>query len=189
MSACAACRWPALPVERASVSEDLRERRGQQVAIRPLRPGDLDLVGALQEASIRALGASTYSPAQLEAWARFGWQDRHTLVHEGGTFFVAEQSDRIVGVGGWSSDSLAAELAWLRYVFVHPDHAGQGVGRQLVETIEASARRQGKCTFRVWSSLNATGFYGALGYRRLREGRWPVTGKIELGYVLLIKGS
>jgi putative acetyltransferase len=159
------------------------------VVIRPLRPADLDAVGALQEASILALGAATYSPEQLEAWARFGWQDRYKLVHDGSLFFVAERAERIVGVGGWSSDSLAAELAWVRYLFVHPDCAGQGIGRQLIDAIEASARGQGKCTFRVWSSLNAEGFYAAQGYRCLRQGLWPVSSKIELAYVLLAKGT
>lgn len=166
-----------------------RAANPDQVAIRPLQPADLDAVGALQEASIQALGADTYDQAQRDAWVRFGWQDRHKLVQAGGTFFVAEHGGRIIGVGGWSTDSLAAELAWVRYLFVHPDWAGQGIGRRLMATIEASARGQGKCTFRVWSSLNATGFYEAQGFRRLRRGRWPVTSQIELDYMLLAKGT
>jgi putative acetyltransferase len=157
------------------------------VAIRPLLGADLDTIGALQQASILALGARSYSRAQLDAWARFGWHYRHKLLEDDGAFFVAERPDRLVGVGGWSPDSLAAELAWLRYLFVHPDAAGSGVGRRLVETIEASARRHGKAGFRVWSSLNAAGFYAALGYRRVRRGRWPVTGAIEIDYLLFAK--
>jgi putative acetyltransferase len=158
-------------------------------AIRPLRQADLDTIGALQEASILALGASTYSRAQLDAWARFGWHYRRRLLEDDGAFFVAERPDRLVGVGGWSPDSQAPELAWLRYLFVHPDSARKGVGRQLVEAVEADARRHGKAGFRVWSSLNATGFYKAVGYRRVRQGRWPVTGAIEIDYVLLAKDA
>ena len=94
-----------------------------------------------------------------------------------------------MGIGGWSPDSQEPELAWLRYLFVHPDSAGQGIGRQLVEEVEADARGHGKAGFRVWSSLNATGFYAALGYRRLRQGRWPVTSAIEIDYVLLAKDA
>jgi putative acetyltransferase len=161
----------------------------QRAAIRPLRRADLDIIGALQEASILALGASTYSRAQLDAWARFGWHYRRRLLEDDGAFFVAERPDRLVGVGGWSPDGQARELAWLRYLFVHPDSARQGIGRQLVEQVEASARGRGKAGFRVWSSLNATGFYTALGYRRIRQGRWPVTGAIEIDYVLLAKGA
>jgi putative acetyltransferase len=161
----------------------------QRAAIRPLRRADLDTIGALQEASILALGAATYSRPQLDAWARFGWHYRRRLLEDDGAFFVAERPDRLVGVGGWSPDSQAQEIAWLRYLFVHPDSAGRGIGRQLVEAVEADARDHGKAGFRVWSSLNAAGFYTALGYGRVRQGRWPVTGAIEIDYVLLAKDA
>ena len=179
-----------MPVERAlapGAGPDRGDGSGRSVAIRPLGAADLDTIGALQEASIVALGAAVYSRAQLDAWARFGWHYRRKLLEDDGAFFVAEQPDRLVGVGGWSPDSQAQELAWLRYLFVHPESAGQGIGRQLVATIEADARGRGKACFRVWSSLNAAGFYRALGYRRVRQGRWPVTGAIEIDYLLLAK--
>jgi putative acetyltransferase len=150
---------------------------------------DLDTVAEIQEASILTLGTPTYSRAQVEAWARLGWQYRHQLLRDDGAFFVAERPDRLVGVGGWSPDGMVAEIAWLRYLFVHPDSARQGVGRQLVGVIEADARGRGKSTFRVWSSLNAVGFYTALGYRRVRRGRWPVTRDVEIGYLLLAKDA
>lgn len=180
-----------MPVERALDPDGGPYRRDGPgtVAIRPLGAADLDTIGALQEASIVALGAAVYSRAQLDAWARFGWHYRRKLLEDDGAFFVAERPDRLVGVGGWSPDSEAQELAWLRYLFVHPESSGQGIGRQLVETIEADARGRGKIGFRVWSSLNAAGFYRALGYRRVRQGRWPVTGAIEIDYMLLAKGG
>jgi putative acetyltransferase len=154
-----------------------------------VRADDLDTIAEIQEASILTLGAASYSRAQVEAWARFGWHYRHQLLQDAGAFFVAERPDRLVGVGGWSPDSLVAEIAWLRYLFVHPDSAGRGIGRQLVEVIEADARGRDRSTFRVWSSLNAVGFYTALGYRRVRQGRWPVTRDVEIGYLLLAKDA
>jgi len=134
-----------------------------------------------------ALGAGAYGRGALEAWARLGWQYRHQLLRDPGAFFVAASGERVVGVGGWSPDSLGQADAWLRYVFVHPDWAGRGVGRMLAEAAEAAARAEGKSRFQVWSSLNAAGFYEALGYRRVRQGRLPVTGTVEMGYVLMLK--
>jgi putative acetyltransferase len=177
-----------LPADGSAPAAGGERGDGQRAAaIRPLRAGDLDTIGALQEASILALGAATYSRPQLDAWARFGWHYRRRLLEDEGAFFVYERPGRLVGVGGWSPDSQAAELAWLRYLFVHPDSAGKGIGRQLVEAVEADARDRGKTGFRVWSSLNARGFYTALGYRRVRQGRWPVTRTVEIDYVLLAK--
>jgi putative acetyltransferase len=157
------------------------------VRIRPLEAADLDTIGAIQEASILVLGAGTYAPRQLAAWARLGWHFRHQLLRDPGDFMVALRAGRVVGVGGWSPDSLAADLAWLRYLFVHPDYAGLGLGRTLVGAAEAAARARRKSAFQVWSSLNAAGFYAACGYRSLRRGRMPVTGRIEFDYVLLAK--
>jgi GNAT superfamily N-acetyltransferase len=156
------------------------------VAIRPVRAADLDPIAALQEASIMRLGLAAYGEAKARAWARVGYDFKHVLLGDGG-FFVAEQAGRTIGVGGWSPDSLEAGLAWIRYLFVHPDAAGRGIGRRLVEVAEASAQSAGRHRFDVWSSLNAVGFYEALGYRRVRAARWPVAAGTELDYVLMSK--
>ena len=121
------------------------------VAIRPVRAADLDPITALQEASIMRLGIAAYGEAKARAWARVGYEFKHVLLGDGG-FFVAERAGRTIGVGGWSPDSLEAGLAWIRYLFVHPDAAGRGIGRRLVEVAEASARSAGRHRFDVWSS-------------------------------------
>lgn len=144
-------------------------------------------MGALQEAAILALGAGTYGPEQLEAWARFGWHYRHQLLRDPGGFWVAERNGQVVGVGGWSPDSLDPGLGWLRYLFVHPDWGRLGIGRKLVAAAESAARTRGKRCFHVWSSLIAASFYEGRGYRRVRRGHWPLTGMIEIAYVLLAK--
>lgn len=160
---------------------------GQETLIvRPLAEADLDAIAALQEASIMAFGLQAYGRRKAEAWARIGYQVRHDLLAQG-TFFVAERDARLLGVGGWSPDSLDHRVAWLRYLFVHPDAIGQGVGRRLVEAAEASARAAGRGQLRVWSSLNAVGFYRALGYRSIRRAAMPLAAEIDIDYVLMAR--
>jgi GNAT superfamily N-acetyltransferase len=156
------------------------------LAIRPVTPADVDPLAALQEASIMRHGVAAYGQARARAWARVGHEFKHVLL-EDGQFFVAEQAGERLGVGGWSPDSLEAGLAWIRYLFVHPDYVRRGIGRRLVEAAEAAAASAGRPRFDVWSSLNAVRFYEALGYRRLRTARWPVRASIELDYVLMGK--
>jgi GNAT superfamily N-acetyltransferase len=156
------------------------------VTIRPVAPADLDPIAALQEASIMHFGVPVYGAAKARAWARLGHQFKHVLLGEGG-YFVAERAGRRIGVGGWSPDSLDGELAWIRYLFVDPDQVRRGVGRRLVQAAERAAIAAGRRRFEVWSSLNAIPFYAALGYRRLRPARWPVTSAIALDYVLMSK--
>jgi GNAT superfamily N-acetyltransferase len=158
----------------------------EDLSIRPVGAADLDTIAALQEASILALGVPTYSAAQARAWARVGIECRHDLLDQG-SFWLAERGGRAVGVGGWSPDSQDPSLAWLRYLFVHPDVIGRGIGRRLVEIAERAALTAGRRRVQVWSGLNAVGFYEAQGYRRLRTGRWPVAAGIEMDFVLLGK--
>jgi GNAT superfamily N-acetyltransferase len=154
--------------------------------IRPVRAADLDAIVLLQERSIMAFGAPVYGEAKAKAWARLGFEFRHDLLGAGG-FWVAERDDRIVGVGGWSPDSMEPDAAWLRYLFVHPQAAGQGIGRRLVEEAERSAGAAHRPRLHVWSSINAVGFYRTVGYRVRRRARWPIRSGIELDYVLMTK--
>ena len=156
------------------------------VRLRPVRATDLAAIAAMQEISIMAQGAPVYGEAKARAWARLGYQFRHDLLGEGG-FWVAEQEHRILGVGGWSPDSLEADLAWIRYLFVHPEAIRRGIGRRLVEQAEHSACAADRPRLRVWSSLNAVAFYRAVGFLPERRARWPVRTGIELDYVLMGK--
>src|SRR5918995_5955299 len=106
--------------------------------LRPVRASDLEAVVAMQEASIMALGMPVYGEAKARAWAQLGYQFRHDLLGEGG-FWVAEQERRLLGVGGWSPDGMERDLAWIRYLFVHPQAVRRGIGRHLVARAEGSA--------------------------------------------------
>ena len=156
------------------------------IVIRPVAAADVDHLAALQETSILRLGTPVYGAAKVKAWARVGHEFKHVLLEQG-RYFVAERAGQRVGVGGWSPDGMERDLAWIRYLFVHPDHVRHGIGRRLVAVAEHAAAAAGRPRFEVWSSLNAVPFYGALGYRRLRSARWPVAAAIELDYVLMGK--
>lgn len=79
-------------------------------------------------------------------------------------FLVAEQNGRIAGtvMGGYEG-----HRGWINYLAVLPDCQRQGVGRALMETIEAKLLALGcpKINLQVRSSNTAViQFYGHLGY-------------------------
>lgn len=131
-------------------------------------------------------GVAAYGRSACRAWARLGWEVRHDLLGEG-AYFLIEHQAAPVAVGGFSGDGRAADLAWLRYLFVAPTWARRGLGRRLVGAIEQAAVGAGRPRVMVWASLNALPFYGALGYRTLRAGRWPVAAGIELTFQLMAR--
>lgn len=154
--------------------------------IRPAVEADVRTIIEIQEASILALGAAVYGHAKARAWARFGVEQSRGLLRQG-EFFVAEAGARVVGVSGWSPDPERPDTAWIRYVFVRPEVARQGLGRRLVATAESAALIGGRPRLLLWASLNALGFYRALRYQRLRRATWPVAAGIDLDYVLMTK--
>ncbi|MGI9484400.1 MAG: GNAT family N-acetyltransferase [Geminicoccaceae bacterium] len=154
------------------------------LVIRPASHRDLDAIADLQTRSIMAFGVAAYGEEACRAWARIGVQVRHTLL-KSGSFFVAVKNDSLIGVAGWTKDSREPDCAWARYVFVDPAHARLGIGRNLMTAVERSAHAAGRSRLMLWASLNAVGFYEALGYRRVKPATWPVADGIEMEHILM----
>src|SRR6185503_5453073 len=99
-------------------------------------------------ASVRALQAPYYSPAQMEAALGPVFGVDRQLIRDG-TYFVIEREGGILGCGGWSKrrslyggdanriepdPELDPKLhpARVRAFFVHPDWARRGIGRSIM---------------------------------------------------------
>jgi GNAT superfamily N-acetyltransferase len=88
-----------------------------------------------------------------------------------GTYYVAEMDDgRVAAVGGWTRERPGAGgvtegEAHLRHIGTHPDFIGRGIGRAIVRRCLDEAKGFG--VVRMWcdSTLQAEGFYRALGFR------------------------
>lgn len=76
--------------------------------------------------------------------------------------FVTLQGQTVVGTA-----SLDGQV--VRSVFVDPQTHRQGIGRQLMSTVEQRATASGTMTLQVPSSITAERFYQKLGYSAVRE--------------------
>lgn len=72
-------------------------------------------------------------------------------------------------------------------IYVHGDHAREGVGSALLEHLQRVARQQGLDALALTSSLNAVGFYERHGYERVREATHETTREAELDVVVMRK--
>jgi len=149
--------------------------------IRHAVSADVDGIVGLHTASLRALGRSHYSGPQVEAMLRAGTLDL-SLVQDG-TYFVAEHDGRICGAGGWTANENMAvpggpafdlgatpsplRRAFIRAVYVHPNFARQGIGRQIVKRAERAAAARGFRRIELFSTLSGAALYRELGYRVL----------------------
>jgi ribosomal protein S18 acetylase RimI-like enzyme len=140
--------------------------------VEALGPAEIDDLADLLVAVV-AEGASVgFLPPLARTEAVEYWSGARA---SGGVLLLAEEAGRIVGTVQLRPAESAngrhrAEVAKL---LVHPDHRRRGIGRSLMEGIEAEARRDGRTLLMLDTREGdaANGLYHALGYREV--GRVP----------------
>lgn len=150
----------------------LTEGREERFAIRVATPDDHSAVSELFEASYSVLLQGHYQRAELEAALPLLTRANPMLLASG-TFFVANSVQAsVVGCGGWTRErpgkgDTDSRLAHIRHFAIDPGYTRRGIGRALYEACETQARRAGIERFECYASLNAEGFYVALGFERI----------------------
>jgi N-acetylglutamate synthase-like GNAT family acetyltransferase len=151
-----------------------------RVTLRKATLADIPEIEALIARSARGLSAEDYRPAQIEGALRgaFG-VDTQLLADQ--TYFVAEETGRIAGCGGWSFRSTLfggdartgrdssmldprTQAAKIRAFFVDPADARRGIGTLLLERCENEARAQGFSRVELMATLPGVKLYAARGY-------------------------
>jgi GNAT superfamily N-acetyltransferase len=149
-------------------------------AIRVATTEDIPALHALIEASVRALQADDYTPAQIEG-ALGHALGLDTQLVEDGTYFVAEVDKQLAGSGGWSNRRTlfgsdhgpdremglmdpAKEAAKIRAIFVHPQWARQGLGSLILKHCEDAAAAAGFRELEMGSTLTGMPLYRLKGY-------------------------
>lgn len=173
-------------------------------ALRVATAADIPALRELIARSIRALGATEYSPAQIEAALSGAFGVDTTLIRDGTYFVATGGGGPIVACGGWSrrrtlfgSDARAerdeswldprTEAAKIRAFFVDPAHARQGLGRAILERSEAEARLAGFSSLTLMATLPGVPFYERLGYAAGPAINFPLPGGLEIRFVPMSK--
>ena len=138
---------------------------------------DLSKVMRLFTQTVHRVNRRHYTPKQLDAWAPAHpdervWQASLTA-HD---TLVAVIGEELVGFADMD------EQGYLDRLYVSADHLGEGIGRALVQTLEAHARQAGVTCFHTEASLTALPFFQRLGYRILSPQYKPLRGEYFLNY-------
>lgn len=144
--------------------------------IRLMLPAEAGQVSEIIVASIRAWLPSKYAPDVVEG-----------LVAGNGPAAVAahapKQIDYVYELDGQLVGMLGLKRNEVAHLFVHPDVAARGIGRELMHFAIAEFRKAGHREMIVLSSQNAVGFYQRFGFAVEGTGSFNVGDNLPLVYV------
>lgn len=123
------------------------------LTIRKANSGDVLDAWDIRKASVLAACANYYSEASLSAWVDGSPTDKWANVVER-DFYVAVDDGFVVGTG-----MLTVASGQVDAIFLRPSHMGRGIGRKMLESLEALARDHGLASMRLDATLNAAPFY------------------------------
>lgn len=136
-----------------------------------LRPARADDAAALTAIAFAAKASHGYPAAVLERW-----RDELTIDARRLAQWPTTVAERGGAVAGFCALGHADDRWWIEHCWVHPAHAGCGVGRALVAHTMAAARARGASALWVDADPHAEGFYRALGAGRRHTVPAPIPG-------------
>lgn len=137
---------------------------------------------SLRTRAVRIGCASHYPPEIIATWSAAPPPATLPLLVRGGGGIVAEEEGRALGYAVLDVDTGEVDA-----VFVDPAAHGRGVGRALLQSLEAMAREAGLDRLFLSASLNAVAFYERAGFRALRERMVPHRSGIAIRAVVMEK--
>lgn len=144
------------------VSAMTRAGMDKLFTVRAARASDADELTRLAHLSKAHWG---YPKEWLDVWQNDLTISRETI--EGAIGYVAESSESIIGF--WIRAPLNSDRPTPGWLFVHPDHMGQGVARALWESVRTEAAARGIKSFVIEADPNAAPFYLTLGAEKIGE--------------------
>lgn len=144
--------------------------------LRPFLPADTIELRELFAASVEELTQEDYDEDQRAAWVAVAEDaDAFRERLERATTLVVELDGEPAGFASLKDNTI------LDMLYVHPYHAGEGIGTALCDAIETIARGRGVSQMSVDSSETAVGFFEDRGYVQTqrnsveRYGEWLAT--------------
>ncbi|MEY2539155.1 MAG: hypothetical protein QOG67_2895 [Verrucomicrobiota bacterium] len=171
--------------------------------LRPACEADIPALDKLIPRSVRGLSATHYSTGQMDAALGSVFGVDRQLIHDG-TYYVIEESGRLIACGGWSKRQTLfgsnhhttrddAELdpthdaARVRAFFTDHVHARRGLGRAILQECEKAIRVAGFKVIELAATLPGIPFYTACGYAAGERVDVPLPNGLTLAVVRMNK--
>ncbi|MDO4878714.1 MAG: GNAT family N-acetyltransferase [Neisseria sp.] len=136
------------------------------ITLRPAEPQDNADIYRVHKAAVNFTCRKSYTPTIRKAWLSKIPTDSCTGTDESGKrqMYVIEYKETIQGFC-----QLNPEQSELAALYVHPAFHNQGLGTAMLRHIEEQAVRADLNFLKIYSSLNAVGFYKLNGYEEISK--------------------
>lgn len=111
----------------------------RQYRIRPWQPEDRQAAGAVIATVLSEYGLG-WDPQGSD---RDAWEVETHYWQTGGEFWVIEDGDALVGTAGYYPIQRGEQAVEIRKMYLQATARGQGLGRYLLEQLEAAIQRRG----------------------------------------------
>jgi putative acetyltransferase len=176
---------PTVPSQPAKPPDNL----APMIELRRLSVDDLSVVRYLHAAAFALAAQGHYTAADIEAFDQFVRSPRYADPMLGNPAIAAWLGHDMVGTAAWSPGEGRSPTARVFGVFVRSMFTGEGIGRRLVAHVEEEARAAGYLALEAAATLNAAGFFEALGYRFVRGATWALPSGREIPVTFLRKAE
>ncbi len=130
------------------------------IRIRRIEEQDAEAVSALISAAMPISNSRDYPPELLRGLPPEKVIERSNWTH----FYVVEDGEEIVGCGAIGPYWERTDESSFFTIFVRPDRQGQGIGRRIVETLEADEFALRARRIEIPASITGLPFYQKMGY-------------------------
>lgn len=152
------------------------------IAIRPATPDDAAAIRRVHERSIRALGRTAYTLAEVESWIGVLEDDKYRVAMMLGEIFIVADTGGagVVAFCSWTADEVKG-------LYVAPGWDRRGVGSALLHAAEQAITAAGHRRIRIGASRVGEPFYAARGYAVVARGKWKTRGGLEIAMADMAK--
>ena len=156
--------------------------KANKLVIRKAADKDRECLCRLHIASIQHFCANAYPEDTIQDWVSSKSPSAYLADNEQQIIYVAEANTTILGFGILNLQSHTIDSLYLR-----PGYAGQGLGKVLLETLEAHAKTAQISELYLNSTLNAHHFYQRMHYQKLERSTCKLRSGTELACIKMKK--
>ena len=135
-----------------------------RIIIRRFQKGDEPAVSKVICTTLAAGNRESYSAAFIEKLIRSYSPAQIAVIAEEAHVYVACDGEMPIGCGGIADFWGSTEESHLTSIFVLPEYQGKGVGRQIVEALEADEYFLRAWRIEAGASPTTVSFYQKMGY-------------------------